>query len=66
MIGKTCLIGYYKTRKYIDNDYKPTIFENTTVKIVIDKVKIELALWDTSGQDDYSRIRPLSYPGLYN
>jgi GTPase SAR1 family protein len=30
--------------------------------MMIDKKRLDLALWDTAGQDEYSRLRPLSYP----
>ena len=45
-------------------EYVPTVFENliTVVPSPTDPSKlIELALWDTAGQEDFDRLRPLSY-----
>jgi small GTP-binding protein len=38
------------------------VFETYVTEVVVDGQKIELVLWDTAGQEDYERLRPLSYP----
>jgi hypothetical protein len=47
------------TQKYV-----PTVFENyiTHKQHPSTGKTIELALWDTAGQEEYDRLRPLSYP----
>jgi hypothetical protein len=59
--GKTCFLAYYSQKKFLE-EYVPTVFENITMNATIQGVLYELALWDTSGQDDYARLRPVSYP----
>ena len=50
-----------------EEEYRPTIFETyaTTLSFLKDNgdvAMMELAIWDTAGQEDYDRLRPLSYP----
>lgn len=43
--------------------YVPTVFENyITYPDPGDGKDMELGLWDTAGQEEYDRLRPLSYP----
>ena len=38
------------------------MFETLAKDITVDGHHVELSLWDTAGQEDYNRVRPLSYP----
>ena len=69
-VGKTCLLYSY-TRQPFDESYLPTVFDNHIAELTLphnpreptkNLRNLELALWDTAGQEDYDRLRPLSYP----
>lgn len=61
-VGKTSLLISYATNNF-PTDYVPTVFENYTAKKKRGEEHILLHLWDTAGQEEYDRLRPLSYPG---
>ncbi|KAK5850901.1 hypothetical protein PBY51_001738 [Eleginops maclovinus] len=59
--GKTALLHVFAKDSYPEN-YVPTVFENYTASFEIEKQRIELNMWDTSGSTYYDNVRPLAYP----
>ena len=60
-VGKTALLISY-TQNTFEQAYLPTIFDNFTAGIDFKGRLLTLSLWDTAGQEEYSRLRALSYP----
>jgi len=60
-VGKTSLLMSYTSNSF-PNDYVPTIFDNYNAPIMIDDKVYNLGLWDTAGQEEYDKMRTVSYP----
>ena len=60
-VGKTCLLISY-AEDFFEQEYVPTVFDNYSVTVHIDNRVAQLSLWDTAGQDEYAKLRQLSYP----
>lgn len=59
--GKTCLCRTF-AHGYPCMEYIPTVFDNYTIKLNLPEEPVTLNIFDTAGQEDYDRLRPLSYP----
>ncbi|CAM9108542.1 unnamed protein product, partial [Heterosigma akashiwo] len=57
------LYGYVTAEDQWPLEYIPIVFDNYSQPVSIDGEQINLSIWDTAGQEEYDRLRTLSYPG---
>jgi len=58
--GKTSLLSVFALGHFPEQ-YNPTVFETHVMEVKIDEISVNLSLWDTAGQEEFERLRPLSY-----
>ncbi|XP_036272536.1 rho-related GTP-binding protein RhoD [Pipistrellus kuhlii] len=59
--GKTSLLMVFAAGDFPES-YTPTVFERFNMDMKTQGKPVKLQIWDTAGQVDYDRLRPLFYP----
>jgi cell division control protein 42 len=59
--SKNHMLISYTTHKF-PSEYEPSVFDNYAVTVMIGGEPYTLGLFDTTGREDYDRLRPLDYP----
>lgn len=61
-VGKSSLVMAQSSGSFPAQE-PPALLENVTIRFRSPECdEVELGIWDTIGSEDYSRLRPLSYP----
>eukprot|EP01125_Pyxidicula_operculata_P007703 TRINITY_DN2608_c0_g1_i1.p1 TRINITY_DN2608_c0_g1~~TRINITY_DN2608_c0_g1_i1.p1 ORF type:complete len:320 (+),score=88.07 TRINITY_DN2608_c0_g1_i1:102-1061(+) len=59
-VGKTTFLISFTLNCFL-TDYVPTTFDNFNAVYPFEGRNISLGLWDTAGQPDFEKLRPISY-----
>ncbi|XP_059142034.1 ras-related C3 botulinum toxin substrate 1-like [Physella acuta] len=60
-VGKVAMVQRFCEGSF-RTEYVPIVFYHNTIEMTVDKKKVSLGLFSQPGQEDYDRLRPLSYP----
>lgn len=58
--GKTSMIERFCSGEF-SGKYDPTVFDHFSKTLEVDGKTINLNIWDTAGDEEYDRLRPISY-----
>jgi small GTP-binding protein len=58
--GKTSSLISYSTNSYPE-EYVPTVIDNNEVNVDYESKEIKLSLWDTSGGEEFDKLRRICY-----
>ena len=61
-VGKTCMVMTYGKDEF-PSTYSPTVVDTYETVTKIDNKEVNLEIWDTAGQADLGRVRPIAYQG---
>lgn len=59
--GKTCVLFRFRDDKFPEFETLPTVMDNYFTTCELDNIHYEIELWDTAGQEQFDRLRPMSY-----
>lgn len=62
-VGKSSILVSYCTNTF-PREYLVDVLENDSISVMVDGSTVSLNFWDTAGQDQYDRLRPLTYPQM--
>ncbi|KAK3985404.1 prion-inhibition and propagation-domain-containing protein [Cladorrhinum sp. PSN332] len=63
--GKTRLLSAY-TLGYMPRPYTPVVFEDShTMDCNVDDHPVKMSLWDTSGQENYDQLLPMTFANAH-
>ncbi|XP_077292878.1 cdc42 homolog [Arctopsyche grandis] len=60
-VGKTTMLMSYANNKFPE-EYIPTMCDSYVTMVLIGGEPHDFSLFDTAGQEEYDRLRPLNYP----